>query len=500
MKKSVGILCGLAIAIAVVTTAGAWYTGKQLPRELDNSIARANQELVKALAGVGGSATIELTSLDRHLFTSTAHYRIKVKDVQAGELPVSFELAAVDKIEHGPFPWSRVKSLKLMPVMAAGNARLERTEATASWFAAANEQSPLRVHSSLGYDGGVTSELELLPLKVDEANGNKVDFTGLRLRVNGDRDGKAVKIEGEAGRLDLTLIDQMQLPVTLQFNGLTIGGDLSRTDHDSLYVGSLDLGLAEARITQGHQQKLLLIKGLEQNNLYGADGDKMHGRLEYKIGDITYDNRPVGSGHMLFTFKDVDMTALQSLNDWYQTRLPEFREAAAAGQVLPNIDMGPEERAKVQADLQKMLAAKPQVALEDLSFKTAKGTSRFNLIVDLGNPASLDLPADQLTRQIIARLQAKLSLSKPMIGDLATLQAFLQGQTDAQAIARQSGQAGEMVGMMAVQSGMARVEGDDVKADLHYADGQVDFNGKKMSVEEFALFLNTQMAGVVPRG
>ena len=500
MKKSVGILCGLAVAIALVTTAGAWYTGKQLPHELDSSIAQANQELVKALAGMGGSAKIELTSLDQHFFSSTAHYLIKVKDVQVGELPVSFELAAVDEIEHGPFPWSRVKSLKLMPVMAASNARLEKNQATASWFAAADEQSPLQVHSSLGYDGSVASELELLPVKVDQGTSKKVDFTGLRLHIEGNRDGKAVKVKGEAGRLDMTLVDQMQLPVTLQFNGLTISGDLSRTGHDSLYVGSLDLALADTRITQGGEQKLLVIKGLEQNNLYGADGDKMHGRLEYKVGDISYDNRPVGSGQMLVTFKGVDMTALQSLNDWYQTRLPEFRAAAAAGQPLPNIDMGPEEKAKVQADLQKMLAAKPQVAIEDLSFKTANGTSRFNLIVDLGIPASLDLPADQLARQIIAQLDAKLSVSKPMIGDLATLQAFLQGQTDTQAIAQQSGQAGEMVGMMAVQSGMATVQGDDVKADLHYADGQVDFNGQKMSVEEFAMFLNAQMAAAVPRG
>jgi hypothetical protein len=41
MKKSVGILSGLAIAIAVATTAGAWYTGKQLPAELDNALPAA---------------------------------------------------------------------------------------------------------------------------------------------------------------------------------------------------------------------------------------------------------------------------------------------------------------------------------------------------------------------------------------------------------------------------------------------------------------------------
>lgn len=105
MKKSVGILSGLAVAIAVVTTAGAWYTGKQLPTELEQSIARGNAELQKALVGAGGTMTIELVSLDQHLFTSDAQYRLKASDLRIGEgAPLSFEVGVTDHIEHGPFP------------------------------------------------------------------------------------------------------------------------------------------------------------------------------------------------------------------------------------------------------------------------------------------------------------------------------------------------------------------------------------------------------------
>ena len=77
MKKSVGILSGLAIAIAVATTAGAWYTGKQLPAELDNALVRSNAELKKALVSTGGSMSIERVSLEQHFFSSTAQYRLK---------------------------------------------------------------------------------------------------------------------------------------------------------------------------------------------------------------------------------------------------------------------------------------------------------------------------------------------------------------------------------------------------------------------------------------
>lgn len=140
------------------------------------------------------------------------------------------------------------------------------------------------------------------------------------------------------------------------------------------------------------------------------------------------------------------------------------------------------------------------MAVENLSFKTANGESRFNLAIDFAAPASFDLPPDQLSKQVVTEVKSKLSLSKPMIGDLATLQALLDGQTDAQAIAMQSGQAGEMVGMMAVQSGLATVQGDDVVSSLHYADGMVDFNGQKMTVEEFAMLMAAHLAALSPRG
>ena len=505
MKKSVGILSGLAVAIAVAVTAGAWYTGKQLPAQLDSSVSRANQELKKAVAGTGGSMTLELASLEQHFFTSTAHYRLKAKDVWLGEgAPLSFDVGIVDQIEHGPFPWSRVKALKLMPVLATSNSALEKDDFTAAWFAAAGDQPPVTGQVSLGYAGSIDSDIRLAPLKLNEDNGNTLDFSGMQLQLSGDEQGKAVKIHGTAERLEMKLVGDDHPPATFKFEGLKIGGDLASTGHDLVYVGNLDLALAQAQATLGPKQEVLLLKGLEQNNLYSAEGpDTMGGRIEYKVNDISYAGRAVGSGQMVVTVKSLDIPAFQSLAEWYQTKLPEVQEmqqAQAAGQPFPTFDMTEEEKAKVQADLRKILAAKPKLALEQLSFKTANGESRFSLALDFSNPSSFDLPLDQLGKQLVSQLKSQLSLSKPMIGDLATLQALLEGQTDAQAIAQQSSQAGEMVGMMALQSGMATVQGNDVVSNLHYADGMVDFNGKKMTVEEFAMILGAHLAALSPQG
>ncbi|MCO7513628.1 YdgA family protein [Pseudomonas guariconensis] len=502
MKKSVGILSGLAVVIAVATTAGAWYTGTHLPAELERSVARGNEQLQKTMAGTGGSMTLELASLEQRFFTSTAHYRLKAKDVWLGEgEPLNFDLGIVDQIEHGPFPWSRIKALKLMPVMATSNSVLEKDDFTAAWFTAAGDKTPLAGQVSLGYGGGIESDIRLAPLKLSEENGSTLDFSGMQLLLRGDRDGKVVKIDGHADRLEMNLAGDEHPPIKFLLNGFKVDGDLAGIGHDMIYVGNLDLALAETQVTLGPQQDVLVLKGLEQNNRYDAEGqDKLSGRLEYKVADITYAGRAVGSGEMVWTMKSLDIPAMQALLAWYQTKMPQVQQAAAQGEPLPSLDMTAQEQAKVQADLQKMLAAKPQLALENLSFKTANGESRFNLAVDLASPTSFDLPPEQLGKQLVTRLQGKLTLSKPMIGDLATLQALLEGQTDAQFIARQSSQAGEMVGMMALQSGMATVEGDDVVSSLHYADGMVDFNGRKMTVEEFAMLLNAHLAALAPQG
>jgi uncharacterized protein YdgA (DUF945 family) len=88
---------------------------------LNNAVSNANKELQTAMAGSNGSASLELVSLERHTFTSTAHYRLKGEGEMFGDQPV--ELLFVDHIEHGPLPFSRLVSLKWLPVMATSQLR-----------------------------------------------------------------------------------------------------------------------------------------------------------------------------------------------------------------------------------------------------------------------------------------------------------------------------------------------------------------------------------------
>lgn len=491
MKKTLGVVCGLAVAVAAVHTAGAWYTGKQLPGVLEQGIAQSNLQMQKSLESSGATGRLELVSLEQHLFSSVARYTFTVKTSELAGDANSLNVTLVDRIEHGPFPWSRVKAFKLMPVMAASNSSIEKDATTADWFALTGDVSPVQAEFSMAYDQSYDGTVKVLPIDVVKDSGS-FKFAGFTLDMSGDFEGKRVKLDGKMGDVLATIIKPQEPPVKLEFKGANLLADLTLTPYD-FYEGQADVTLGAMAFTFGPAQTALTIDGMEQLNTYKLNGDKVDAKSSYKVNQVTYDNKVVGSGQIVMAFNRVDVPALQALVAIYEKHMPSLQLAAITGQT-PEVNLTPEEATLMQAELLKLLAGNPQVALEDLSLKTANGESRFNLTIDLAKPSSADLPPDQMARELVQKLQSSLLLSKPMIGDLAALQASLQGQDEAQV--KQAAMAGEMVGQMALYSKLATLKGNDIIANLHYADGQVAFNGQKMTVEEFANLVTTRLGGL----
>jgi uncharacterized protein YdgA (DUF945 family) len=83
-----------------------------------------------------------------------------------------------------------------------------------------------------------------------------------------------------------------------------------------------------------------------------------------------------------------------------------------------------------------------------------------------------------------------------MIKDVASLQASLNGLTDPNAIAEQAQGASDMVSGMAVMTQLAKVEGENVVSNLHYANDIVDFNGQKMTVQQFFSMVTSRLGGL----
>lgn len=488
MSKTAKIALGAVVAIAAVSGAGAWYTGTQLPAVLDTSIKEANAQLQQAAPAFGTSATMELVSLEQGIFTSTAHYRVHV----GGE--EGLELLFVDNIEHGPFPVSRLKAFKLAPVMAASNYALESSPSVEKWFAASKGAAPLIGDASIGYDRSMSGSVTLLPLEMQMDDESHVSFSGLNLEVRSDEGASRVAAIGTMDSLKVDAVSEQGEPVHVQFQGLSLASDQTRAA-SGLYVGKSDFSLKTANIAIGENPAMVLAD-LAQRQDTRENGSNIEGSLTLDAGSISYADKPIGSAQMVWTMKNLDSVALKSLADFYGAL---YQQVGQVGE--PNLEALTEaQQEQAKTDLIKLLEGKPQFALERFSLKTANGESRFSLALQLAKPASFDLPPDQLAREAITGLDLDLSLSKPMISDLISVQAVLQGEQDQEAIAQQASMTTEMASGMMLSTQLVALEGNDIRARLHYADGQVEFNGKKMTVEEFVGLVMASAGGLGAMG
>ncbi|SBW78129.1 hypothetical protein PVE_R1G0241 [Pseudomonas veronii 1YdBTEX2] len=494
MNKPAVVLLGFVVAVGVVSAGGAWYTGKQLEPVLQTAIQNANRELKTSMAGVDGTMALELVSLERGVFSSTAHYRLKAQGAVFGEDNPNPELLFVDHIEHGPLPLSRLVTLKWLPVMATSHYALEKNATTEKWFAAAQDVSPLKGVANIGYSLSVNGNVELLPLAFKDDK-SSVSFSGANLNFDSSAEGKKVKADGYMNSLKVAVVDANGSPFEAELAGLTVASNLEKSTF-GFYTGQNTVELTDTKLTMGPQKAVLTLKGFEQKDTSDTKDNNLAGRVDYKIDEIGYQGKPVGSAAMALSMKNVDVPSMLVLTKLYQDKMAPVQAAAAAGEPVPELQLSDAEQALADTNVNQLLAAKPQVAVENLSLKTTGGESKFSLVVDLAKPSSMELPPLELGKQIIALLDANLSLSKPMIADVAALQAQLGGVTDPEAIEQQSQMASEMISGMAVGTQLATLVGSDVVSKLHYANNEVTFNGQKMTVEQFLSFVMSKVGAM----
>lgn len=492
MNKSVGIVAGVIVVVGALATAGAWYTGTRIEGVLRDSIEQGNQELAKSLKGSGSSITLEMLSIDRHLFSSTAHYRVLVHDENLTTEGKNAEFLFVDNIEHGPLPLSRLKSFKLLPVMAQSNFQMEQSPSATKWFAMSNGASPVTGHASVGYDRAATGALLLAPLELKDTDGT-FTFSGLRLDTEASADAEKIKVLGKMDNFQLNVTSE-EGEVALGAKGVTL--DMGGTKGKSgFYLGHNNLK-ADSFVAQVAGQAPIALKDVTGTSLTQEEVGNLAAQMSYNVGMISYNGKDVGALQSAFKISNFDVAASQALYDLYQTKiLPQQQAANAAGEKLV-LQLSPADQQLIDTQIIKLLAAKPHVELERLALKTANGESHLRVAVDLTDTGSTEQPSPDRFRNAIAQLEARLVLSKPMISDLATLQANLAGQTDPAAIAEQAKAAGDMAGAMAVMMQVAKVDGDNIVSNLQYANNIVDFNGQKMTPEQFIALIMSKVIGM----
>ncbi|HCB9688404.1 TPA: YdgA family protein [Escherichia coli] len=221
MNKSL-VAVGVIVALGVVWTGGAWYTGKKIETHLEDMVAQANAQL--KLTAPESNLEVSYQNYHRGVFSS--QLQLLVKPIAGKENPWIKSGQSVifnESVDHGPFPLAQLKKLNLIPSMASIQTTLVNNEVSKPLFDMAKGETPFEINSRIGYSGDSSSDISLKPLNYEQKD-EKVAFSGGEFQLNADRDGKAISLSGEAqsGRIDA--VNEYNQKVQLTFNNLKTDG------------------------------------------------------------------------------------------------------------------------------------------------------------------------------------------------------------------------------------------------------------------------------------
>lgn len=273
-----------------------------------------------------------------------------------------------------------------------------KTPFSEKWFAATKgDQTLLKGQVTLGYDRSIDGHMELTALQTQLDEHSTLSFSGMTMQAQTDADGQNLKAKGYMDHLKLNAITIENPPVTVELNGLTLASDLKKTDF-GFYLGQNVMALSEGQLTYGVKQSVIKLKSCEYADSASANGNLMSGRLSYNVGDVTLDGKPVGSAQMVLTANSLDIPGCAGA-------------AADLSEQVPAPGANPADlrrsKAQMQLQVEKILASKPQLALEKFTIKTANGESQLSVAMGLAKPTSFEQPPVEVTKQMLTALEAK---------------------------------------------------------------------------------------------
>ena len=486
MKKSA--IVGIVVALGAVWTGTAWYTGQKAEAFVKQTIDESNVQLKKFGEQWGISAVAELLSFERGVFSSTSRYRIKFTEPAVDGKPAQErDVVFVEHLSHGPLPFSNLKAGKFMPAMVASDFALEETPTLKEWFAAAKGATPVSGRYSVSYGKDITGNFGMAPVEFGKES--TLSFSGMKGDFEYATSSKRGVFALASDSLVLSGPSDTSDITSMAIKGITLNSDMKPASND-MYVGSQKIVFKDWTITSREKPPVQFKDTSIAVDLTEA-GTAMGAKMDVDFGMINVQSKDMAGLKLSIDAQKLDSKALKALNDVYEASSRRMLQSQGEQQTPQFTD---EEKAVIKTNVEQLLAGNPTLAVSPLEVRTANGTSTFNLNLDLAKPASLDGNLPDTLMQALRKLDAKLVLSKGNLGDLMAIEPQMRGVPAEQAVQTAKGQA-EMVGTMATAMGLGKVENNNIVTFLNYADGQVDFNGKKMPVEQFMMMVMSGAMG-----
>ncbi|KAF0854081.1 YdgA family protein [Pantoea dispersa] len=483
MKKT-KVAVGVIVALGVIWTGAAWFTGKQLESHMDEMLQNANSQ-INAYAP-NSRLTLSYQDYQRGVFSSKTKLVIQASS-QTEDNPLlkpGQSIVLNETIDHGPFPFAQLKRGNLIPSMASVHTELENTDAVKKLFELTQGKSLVNADTRVGYSGATDTALHLLPVDYSNAQtGDRLATNGGTLNVSADSKGDKVSLQGDFSSIAVTSKNQLQQPVLFTLNGLKLGGD-THLSPEGVRVGDQTITLDKLDASINGQEGLTLEKLDGKSSFDNKDG-KIGGQIDYQVDSISLQKQPFGEAKLAMKFAQFDAQAVKTFSDQYNAQMQDLLNQP--GVVDDPIRYQASVQTILRNNLPTLLKGSPTVSVAPLSWKNDKGESTFNLNVGFNDPATVTGEPQSLgaaVDRVLKTLDGKLSINMPMATEVMRQVGLAEGYQgdDAQKLADQQVKGLAAMGQM---FRLTQQQDDNITTSLQYANGQVTMNGDKMTLEQF---------------
>lgn len=483
MKKT-KIAVGVVIALGVIWTGAAWFTGKQLEQNMDKLVQDANVRI--NAASPESRLRLSWQDFQRGIFSSTTRLVLQSSSQTEdnGLLKPGQSVIFNEKIDHGPFPLAQLKKFNLIPSMASVHSELENTDAVSKLFEMTKGKSIVQAETRVGYSGATASDIHLLPLDYHNGQtGERFASNGGTFMVSADAKGDEVKFNGDLESVLLTTKNQLDMPVLFTVNGLKMDGN-THLSPEGMRIGDQTIKLDKLTAAVNGKQAFTA-EGLNGKSAFNAENSLISGNIDYTLDSLKVQNQAFGEGKVSVKLSQFDANAMKAFSESYNRQVQALMNDPAA---VENPLIYQQRMSQALSDnLPLLLKGDPVVNIAPISWKNDKGESSFNLAVHFKDPATGNAQPQnvgQAADNVLKTLDAKLNISMDMATELMTRVAMTEGykQDEAAKLAEQQVKGLAAMGQMFK---LTKQQDNNIVTSLQYATGQVTMNGEQMPLDQF---------------
>lgn len=478
MKKST-VAVGVIIALGVVWTGGAWYTGKQLEKNVDAAVNKLTADASKKLG-----ENIHSTVKDFHRGLFSSHFVLDItpdKDADIPGIKPGQSLQLNVDVDHGPFPLARIGSGNILPAMAATKLSLVNNALTKPLFDLTKGKSPVSALVSFAWDGATSSDITIAAGEYKDKS-SVLTFDGADYHINANAAMDAFDYNAKSQKITIS----GQTGAEIVIPEITFSGHLNKTPFNFM-TGDEQANVDNISVS-ANGKSVAEVKNLSFNmhSDLSTDKKKLNAKAEYALASLNVQGQDFGGGKIAVDLASLDAAAFNDFMEAYRQFSKEIFVSTPAQQEDADYILGKLEKL-IASNAARLKKGEPEVKWL-VNWKNAKGEATLNLdyqAADANKAVDASASDTAVLDSQIKYVAGKLVLPVDMAVETGKNVMIVADHKSAESAKAQAMRSVNDLVALGNMFKLITLENNTVRMDVQYRQGYITLNGKKMTLEEF---------------